>query len=122
MDTRIPSHRPEPTMDILDGSSLIRYRVAQGSDGSTILAVDNSGAALVMIDALTLTTKKSLALGTRPGQVVLSPDDTHAYVLDSSEQKLFVVNVSTWKIVATIKLSPDAIAVAAPAPVVIPTS
>jgi hypothetical protein len=37
MDTRIPSHRPEPTMDILDGSSLIRYRVAQGSDGSTIL-------------------------------------------------------------------------------------
>jgi YVTN family beta-propeller protein len=110
---RIMTAKPE-TGNLVD--------VVETSDGSTILAVDNSGAALVMIDALTLTTKKSLALGTRPGQVVLSPDDTHAYVLDSSEQKLFVVNVSTWKIITTIKVSPDAVAVAAPSPVVIPAS
>ena len=110
---RIMTAKPE-TGNLVD--------VVETSDGSTILAVDNSGAALVMIDALTLTTKKSLALGTRPGQVVLSPDDTHAYVLDTSEQQLFVVNVSTWKIIATIKVSPGAIAVAAPSPVVIPAS
>lgn len=110
---RIMTAKPE-TGNLVDA--------VETSDGSTILAVDNSGAALVMIDALTLTTKKSLALGTRPEQVVLSPDDTHAYVLDSSEQKLFVVNVSTWKIIDTINVSPDAVAVAAPSPVVIPAS
>jgi YVTN family beta-propeller protein len=110
---RIVTAKPE-TGNLVD--------VVETSDGSTILAVDNSGAALVMINAISLATTKSLSLGTRPGQVALSPDDTHAYVLDSSEQKLFVVNVSTWKITATITVSPDAIAVAAPAPVVIPAS
>jgi YVTN family beta-propeller protein len=94
--------------------------VVETSDGSTILAVDNSGAALVMIDSLTLATSKSLALGTRPGQVALSPDGANAYVLDTGEQKLFVVNVATWKISTTINVAPDASSLAVPAPVVVP--
>ena len=51
---------------------------------STILAIDNSGAALLWINPATLATVKSLAVGTRPGEVALSPDDTRAYVLDTS--------------------------------------
>ena len=58
--------------------------VVETTDGGTILALDNSGAALLLIDPVTLATKKSLAVGTRPDEVVLSPDDTHAYVLDTS--------------------------------------
>ena len=96
--------------------------VVETTDGSTMLAVDNSGAALVMIDPLSLATTKSLALGTRPGEVALSPDGTHAYVLDTGEQKLFVVDVATWKITATINVAPGATAVAVPAPVVVPAS
>jgi hypothetical protein len=52
--------------------------------------------------------------------VVLSPDDTHAYVLDTSQQKLFVVTVATWKVSVTIGVSPDATGVIVPAPVVVP--
>jgi YVTN family beta-propeller protein len=96
--------------------------VVETADGSTMLAIDNSGAALLMIDPLSLATTKSLALGTRPGEVALSPDGTHAYVLDTGEQKLFVVNVATWKITATINVAPDASAVAVPAPVVVPAA
>lgn len=96
--------------------------VVETPDGGTILAVDNSGAALVMINPVTLVTTKSLALGTRPGEVALSPDGTHAYVLDTSEQKLFVVDVATWKVDATINVAPDAIDIAVPSPVVVPPS
>jgi DNA-binding beta-propeller fold protein YncE len=94
--------------------------VVETSDGGTILALDNSGAALLLIDPVTLATKKSLAVGTRPDEVVLSPDDTHAYVLDTSQQKLFVVTVATWKVNITLGVSPDATDVIVPAPVVVP--
>lgn len=96
--------------------------VVETPDGSTLLAVDNSGAALVMINPQTLVTTKSLAVGTRPGEVSLSPDGKLAYVLDTSEQKLFVVDVATWKVVVTINVAPDAIDIAVPAPVVVPPS
>ena len=72
-----------------------------------------------MIDSLTLATSKSLALGTRPGQVALSPDGANAYVLDTGEQKLFVVNVATWKVSTSINVAPDATTLAVPAPVVV---
>jgi DNA-binding beta-propeller fold protein YncE len=94
--------------------------VVETTDGGTILALDNSGAALLLIDPVTLATKKSLAVGTRPDEVVLSPDDTHAYVLDTSQQKLFVVTVATWKVSVTLGVSPDATDVTVPAPVVVP--
>jgi len=94
--------------------------VVETTDGGTILALDNSGANLLLIDPVTLATKKSLAVGTRPDEVVLSPDDTHAYVLDTSQQKLFVVTVATWKVSVTIGVSPDATGVIVPAPVVLP--
>jgi YVTN family beta-propeller protein len=94
--------------------------VVETTDASTILAVDNSGAALLWIDPATLATAKSIAVGTRPGEVALSPDDTRAYVLDTSLQKLFVVNVSLWKMSATLSTSPDATDVAVPSPVYVP--
>jgi DNA-binding beta-propeller fold protein YncE len=94
--------------------------VVETTDGGTILALDNSGAALLLIDPVTLATKKSLAVGTRPDEVVLSPDDSHAYVLDTSQQKLFVMTVATWKVRVTLGVSPDATDVIVPAPVVVP--
>jgi YVTN family beta-propeller protein len=92
------------------------------SDGGTILAVDNSGAALVMINPTTLATEKSLAVGTRPDEVALSPDGTHAYVLDTSVQRLFVVTVASWKLSATLDVAPNATDVEVPAPVIVPPS
>jgi YVTN family beta-propeller protein len=94
--------------------------VVETTDGRTILAVDNVGAALLLIDPVTLATTKSLAVGTRPGGVALSPDDAHAYVLDTGQQKLFVIAVATWKITVTLDVSPDATDVVVPAPVVVP--
>lgn len=96
--------------------------VVETTGGGTILAVDNSGAALLLIDPVTLATRKSLAVGTRPDEVVLSPDDAHAYVLDTGQQKLFVINVSTWKITETLGVSPDATGVVVPAPIIVPPS
>ncbi len=96
--------------------------VVETTEGSMILAVDNSGAALVQINPDTLATEKSIAVGTRPGDVVLSPDDSHAYVLDTSEQKLYVIDLSAWVVKATISVSPNATAVVVPAPVVIPAT
>lgn len=90
------------------------------TDGSTILALDNSGAALLLIDPVTLATRKSLAVGTRPDEVVLAPDGTHAYVLDTSQQKLFVITISSWKVSVTLGVSPNATDVIVPAPVVVP--
>ena len=96
--------------------------VVETTDASTILAVDNSGAALLWINPATLATVKSLAVGTRPGQVALSPDNTRAYVLDTGEQKLFVVNVSLWKLSATLRTAPNATGIAVPSPVFVPPS
>jgi hypothetical protein len=50
----------------------------------------------------------------------LSPDDADAYVLDTGLQKLFVIDVSSWKISVTLGVSPDATDVVVPAPVVVP--
>ncbi len=96
--------------------------VVETTDGSMLLAVDNSGAALVEISPDTLATEKSIAVGTRPGEVVLSPDNSHAYVLDSSEQKLYAIDLAAWVVKATISVSPNATAIVAPAPVVIPAT
>ena len=78
------------------------------------------GAVLLLINPTTLATTKSLAVGTRPDEVVLSPDNTHAYVLDTSQQKLFVITVASWKVSVTLGVSPNATDVIVPAPVVVP--
>jgi DNA-binding beta-propeller fold protein YncE len=96
--------------------------VVETTDGGTILALDNSGAALLVIDPVTLATRKSLSLGTRPDELALSPDNLAAYVLDAGQQKLFVIDVSTWKVTATLGVSPDAVGVVVPDPVVVPPS
>ncbi len=83
----------------------------------TLLALDNAGGNLLQIDPRTLVTTRSLALGSRPDSLELSPDGTRAYVLDSTEQKLYVVNVPAWSVVATVSVSPDAAAVVTPASV-----
>lgn len=108
------------TKSVNETSNLVD--AVETTGGGTILAVDNSGAALLLIDPATLATRKSLAVGTRPDEVVLSPDDTRAYVLDTGQQKLFVIDVSTWKVIATLGVSPDATGVVVPDPVVVPPS
>jgi YVTN family beta-propeller protein len=87
-------------------------------EGTSLIAIDNSGAALVQISTSTLATGKSLSLGSRPDHLQVSPDGTRAYVLDTSEQKLYVVDVVAWSVVATVDASPNAlsIAVTSPAP------
>jgi YVTN family beta-propeller protein len=96
--------------------------VVETTDGGTILALDNSGAAVLLIDPVTLATRKSLAVGTRPDELALSPDNLSAYVLDAGQQKLFVIDVATWKVKATLSVSPDATDVIVPQPVVVPPS
>jgi YVTN family beta-propeller protein len=86
------------------------------ADGRTLIALDNSGAALVQIDTSNLATSKSLSLGSRPDHLRLSPDRTRAYILDTSEQKLYVVDVAAWSIAETVDVSPDALNFAVPAP------
>jgi DNA-binding beta-propeller fold protein YncE len=84
------------------------------ADGRTLIALDNSGAALVQIDVSTLATSKSLSLGSRPDHLRLSPDGTRAYILDTSDQKLYVVGVAAWSIAETVDVSPDALNFAVP--------
>jgi YVTN family beta-propeller protein len=81
-------------------------------EGTSLIALDNAGAALVQISTSTLATGKSLSLGSRPDHLQLSPDGTRAYVLDTSEQKLYVVDVVAWSIVATVDVSPNALNIA----------
>jgi YVTN family beta-propeller protein len=81
-------------------------------EGTSLVALDNSGAALVQISTSTLATGKSLSLGSRPDHLQLSPDGTRAYILDTSEQKLYVVDVVAWSIVATVDVSPNALSIA----------
>ena len=55
-------------------------------------------------------------------ELALSPDNLTAYVLDAGQQKLFVIDVATWKVKATLSVSPDATDVIVPQPVVVPPS
>jgi hypothetical protein len=41
-------------------------------------------------------------------------------VLDTSQQKLFVITVASWKVSGTLGVSPNATDVIVPAPVVVP--
>lgn len=82
---------------------------------ATLVAVDNSGAALLLVDTGDLVTTRSVAVGVRPDVVQLAPDGSTAYVLDTSQQKLYVVGVAAAVVSSTIDVSPNATSVAVPA-------
>jgi len=116
----IDTNTDKVTKSVTESANLVA--VVETTDGRSILAVDNSGAAVLLIDPVTLATRRSLAVGTRPDEVALSPDNAHAYVLDTSQQKLFVIDVSTWKVTVTLGVAPQATDVVVPTPAVVPPS
>lgn len=83
-------------------------------DDSTLVAVENTGGALLLLKSATLATTTSVSVGSRPDGVELSPDGSRAYVLDTSQQKLYVIDVSAAKVTATIDVSPQANSVVLP--------
>jgi YVTN family beta-propeller protein len=85
-------------------------------DDTTLLAIDNGGASLEVINTTSLTTTKSVSLGTRPGQIQLAPGGKRAYVLDSSEQKMYVIDVATASVILTLEVAPNAESIAVPVP------
>ena len=89
-------------------------RVLPAPDDRTLLAIDNTGAALLVIDATTLQTTQSVSVGTRPDQVALDASGSHAYVLDTGQQKLYVIDRPTWNISATVDVSPNVTGMVAP--------
>jgi YVTN family beta-propeller protein len=70
----------------------------------SVIAVDDSGAALVIIDPRSLETLKSLSVGSRPYGFQLSPNGAVAYVLDTSQQQMYLVNLSTVKVIGSVSL------------------
>jgi YVTN family beta-propeller protein len=83
-------------------------------DDVTLIAVENTGGAVLILHAANLATTTSISVGSRPGGLQLTPDASHAYVLDDSQQKLYVIDVVAAKVTATIDVSPNASYVAVP--------
>lgn len=83
-------------------------------DDSALVAAENTGGALLLLSTATLSTTKSVAVGSRPQSAALTPDGLRAYVLDTSQQKLYVVDVAAGKVAATLNVAPNATYVAVP--------
>jgi YVTN family beta-propeller protein len=83
-------------------------------DDATLVGVDNTGADLLLINAATLATSNTVSVGARPGGAQLSPDGARAYVLDTGQQKLYIVDVAAAAVTATVDVSPGASSVAVP--------
>jgi YVTN family beta-propeller protein len=83
-------------------------------DDSALVAVENTGGALLILDPATLNTTKSVTVGSRPQGAALTPDGLRAYVLDASQQKVYVVDVAAGKVAATLNVAPNALYVAVP--------
>jgi DNA-binding beta-propeller fold protein YncE len=83
-------------------------------DDSALVAVENTGGQLLLLSTATLDTTKSVAVGSRPGPAALTPDGLRAYVLDTSQQKLYIVDVAAGKLAATLNVAPNAEYIAAP--------
>ncbi len=88
--------------------------IAITPDDRTLVGIDNLGGALVIIDATSLKTIKSVSVGKRPDTFALSPDGTTAYVLDTSKQKLYIVDVPNAKVISSIGVPPNASDVVVP--------
>jgi YVTN family beta-propeller protein len=83
-------------------------------DDSSLIAVENTGGAVLILHSANLSTTTSISVGSRPGGLHLSPDGSRAYVLDDSQQKLYVIDLAAAKVTATIDVSPNASYVAVP--------
>jgi YVTN family beta-propeller protein len=83
-------------------------------DDSALIAVENTGGQLLLLSTATLDTTKSVAVGSRPQGAALTPDGLRAYVLDTSEQKLYIVDIAAGKVAATLNVAPNAAYVAVP--------
>lgn len=83
-------------------------------DDDTLVAVENTGGAVLLLHTATLATTSSIAVGSRPGELQLTPNGSRAYVLDSATQKLYVIDVVAGKLASTIDVAPNASAVVAP--------
>lgn len=77
-------------------------------DDSTLVAVENTGGAVLLLKTATLATTTSVSVGSRPGGLELSPDGSRGYLLDTSQEKLYVIDVIAAKVAATIDVSPNA--------------
>jgi YVTN family beta-propeller protein len=83
-------------------------------DDSTLVAVENTGGQLLLLSTATLDTTKSVAVGSRPQRAALTPDGLRAYVLDTSQQRLYIVDVAAGKVAATLNVAPNAAYIAVP--------
>ena len=83
-------------------------------DGRTILTVDNSAGDLLRIDPATLATTRSLAVSSRPAAAQVAGGGRTAYVVDSSSQTLYVIDLAAWKVATTSDVAPNVRAVAVP--------
>jgi YVTN family beta-propeller protein len=83
-------------------------------DDATLVAVENTGGAVLLLNTANLATTTSLSVGSRPDRLELTPDGSRGYVLDSSQQKLYVIDMTAAKVTATIDVSPNATAVIVP--------
>jgi YVTN family beta-propeller protein len=83
-------------------------------DDSTLVAVENTGGALLLLKSATLATMTSVSVGSRPEGLALSTDGSRAYVLDTSQQKLYVVDVVAANVATIIDVSPNATSVVVP--------
>jgi len=83
-------------------------------DDNTLIAIENTGGAVLMLHTATLVTDSSIAVGTRPGDLQLTPNGSRAYVLDSATQKLYVIDVLAGKLAASIDVTPNAESVVVP--------
>ena len=88
--------------------------IAPTPDDATLVGVDNTGADLLLINAATLATSNTVSVGTRPGRAELSPDGARAYVLDTGQQKMYIVDVASASVTATVDVSPGASSVVVP--------
>jgi sugar lactone lactonase YvrE len=83
-------------------------------DDRSLLAIDNTGGSLLLLDGATLKTTKSLFLTQRPDVLRLSRDGKLAFVLDTTKQRFYVVQTALWAVSATIDVSPNAQDIAVP--------
>jgi YVTN family beta-propeller protein len=88
--------------------------LAPTPDDLTLVAVENTGGALLLIHSATLATTTSVAVGSRPGALQLNADGSRAYVLDDSQQKLYIVDLGAAKVLSTIDVAPNATSVIVP--------
>jgi YVTN family beta-propeller protein len=88
--------------------------MAPTPDDSTLVAVENTGGQLLLLSTATLDTTRSVAVGSRPQRAALTPDGLRAYVLDTSQQRLYIVDVAAGKVAATLSVAPNAAYVVTP--------